>query len=191
MIYNILRTIINKNHKNANFIECSYSTKISDTRKCEDIYNYWDAITNRFETLGEVNDYVQIHIKNFYIIPSNYMIQTINLGSGHSHLRSWTLSASINGEVWLELDKQEEVSDLNSYLAIKHFPLKEYQIPFSYFRITIIESWDPTNINRLSLTHLDFNGSITNTINCFFTSDFNKIKQNLNFIKMSTFICLF
>ena len=189
MVDNIFKTVLN-NNKNADFLECSYSSIFSETYKCEDIYNYWTDDTVRFETEGNPNDYVQIHVKNFYIIPSSYTIQTINLEADHSHLKSWILSASNNGQTWLEIDKQENVNELNGYLLKHTFPIKDYGIPFSYFRITVIKSCSSTHINRLSLHQIDFSGLIRNLLFCSFTFNKNRILFNPKFFKVALLICL-
>ena len=76
MLYNILQHLINLNGGKTDFLECTQSSVLSGD-KCENIYSY--GTDGKFETQGISNDYVQIHIMNYYILPFSYRIRSFYL----------------------------------------------------------------------------------------------------------------
>ena len=160
MVKNILETLINR-YKNNNFLDCSSSPPFN-SYVCSTIYKYGSGI--RFETNGsEPGEYVQIHIKNFFIIPNQYRIKSFEMQSGHTHLKSWVLSGSNDNQNWLQIHFKENEDQLNHKYAEKYYPIEDenaLHTPFSYFRLTVIQSWSSRTPFRLSLSEIDFSGRI-------------------------------
>ena len=165
MVRNILKTMIFRNHKNYDFLQCNSSSKLINESDCSILFDYWNG--EGFQTQGVENDWIDIHITTFEIIPNSYKIFSFGTSANLSHMKTWNLSASNNGEEWDIIDKQENVTELNNPNAVKVFPLHYISRSYSYFRITLIESWDGTTTEvsrRLSIKHIDFNGETSPAI---------------------------
>ena len=190
MIRNILKSAIIRNHRKDDFLNCSSSAPLYNHSDCSNLYDYWNVV--RFETKGNGNDWVQIHIKTFEILPNSYTIYSFNNAPNHSHMRTWNLSASENGENWDIIDTQEDVEELNNKDAIKTFPLHNVLQSYSYFRITLIQSWDDRSNearHRLSIRNIDFSGGTFPAITHMFDNQILTL-MNKKALLMSIFIAL-
>jgi hypothetical protein len=56
--------------------------------------------------------------------PSGYEIRSGTFPSGSAHLRSWVIEGSINRRHWTEIDRREDVMDLNAPGGTVLFPLR-------------------------------------------------------------------
>jgi hypothetical protein len=59
------------------------------------------------------NNWVCYDFKERRIVPTHYTIRTFECGSGCSHLKSWVLETSLDGESWREVSREEDNNQLN------------------------------------------------------------------------------
>ena len=124
-------------------------------------YNSW----LRYETQGNVsNEWWQISVDKYYISPKSYRIKTFNNDPGHTHLKSWNLSASSNNVTWTIIDSQKNRADMNSPSISVQFNISNFETFFRFFRITLIESHNNEIPKRLSFSEFDINGVIRSNI---------------------------
>ena len=136
----------------------------------------------KFETKGTItNEWWQISVDRYYISPKSYRIKTFHLGSGYSHPKSWTLSASSNNVTWMTIDNQSNVDKTNVGNTSFTFKIKNFETFFKYFRITLLESHDITNgwTKRLSFSEFDVYGAIQSVI---YATRCAKSNKNISFV---------
>jgi hypothetical protein len=75
-----------------------------------------------FQTKDEANSWIYLDFGKLLIKPTHYSIRTLRNGNSY-HLRSWTLESSIDGQLWQEIDRQENNIALNVEGAIATFPI--------------------------------------------------------------------
>jgi hypothetical protein len=76
-----------------------------------------------FNSANEPNQSISFDFRNLTIIPTHYSLRTHSSGPNDSHLKSWVLEGSTDGNLWIEIDRRENNSDLNSSCALKTFSI--------------------------------------------------------------------
>jgi hypothetical protein len=61
------------------------------------------------------NNWICYNFKERWIVPTHYIIRTFNGDPGESHLKSWLVETSADGEGWLEVDHKEDNNQLNGW----------------------------------------------------------------------------
>jgi hypothetical protein len=75
-----------------------------------------------FYTSDTPNSWICYDFKDRNIKPTHYTLRSRRDASGN-HLRFWTLKGSRDGSEWIELDRRENNTELNSQGAIATFPI--------------------------------------------------------------------
>jgi hypothetical protein len=75
---------------------------------------FWSACRNQEDHISHTrNNWLCYDFKERRIVPTHYAIRTYNFGSGNSHLKSWLVETSADGEHWREIAREEENEQLN------------------------------------------------------------------------------
>jgi hypothetical protein len=74
-----------------------------------------------FHSTYDANQSICFDFKKMTITPTHYSIRTNNNGPNGYHLKSWVLEGSKEGNLWIEIDRQDGRSDLNSRFAVATF----------------------------------------------------------------------
>ena len=133
-----------------------------------------------FETKGDIsNEWWQISVDRYYISPNSYRIKTFNNDPGHTHLKSWNLSASNDNETWTIIDSQNNRADMNYPNITVQFNISNFETFFRFFRITLIESHNHNIPKRLSFSEFDVYGVILTSI---FATRCAQTRMRVNFV---------
>jgi hypothetical protein len=79
---------------------------------------------NSFYTKDEPNSWICYDFKDIRIKPTHYSIRS-RRDNNSDHLRCWTLESSQDGESWVELDRRENNTALNSQGVIASFSISQ------------------------------------------------------------------
>jgi hypothetical protein len=74
-----------------------------------------------FQSAYEANQSICFDFKKMTITPTHYSIRTNSYGPNGYHLKSWVLEGSKEGNLWIEIDRQNDCGDLNSQFAVATF----------------------------------------------------------------------
>jgi hypothetical protein len=74
-----------------------------------------------FHSRNESNQWICFDFKAMKIRPTHYSIRTFGPGPNNYHLKNWVIEGSTDGESWVEIDRQENNTDLNGSFAIMVF----------------------------------------------------------------------
>lgn len=100
--------------------------------------------------------WLQIDFETRKIQINSYFIKTSY--NDNTHIRSWTLEISNDGNEWEKIDERNEITELNGINLVKSFSI-EMTKPFRYIRfITSKPNFD--NDNGFALGKLEFYGNI-------------------------------
>jgi hypothetical protein len=92
------------------------------------------------------------------IRPTHYSIRTCSAGPNSYHLKNWVIEGSVDGNLWLEIDRRENNTDLNSSFAIKTFQICKVDT-FRMIRLRQI-GLNHQNNNYLIFTSFELFGSL-------------------------------
>jgi hypothetical protein len=67
------------------------------------------------------NNWICYDFKDHRIVPTHYAIRSYNFESGRYHLKSWVVETSVDGQMWQEVDHQENNQDLNGRYRTRIF----------------------------------------------------------------------
>jgi hypothetical protein len=67
------------------------------------------------------NNWICYDFKDRQIVPTHYAIRSSPQDPNNSHLKSWLVEVSVNGENWKEIDHRENNAELNEPLKTKVF----------------------------------------------------------------------
>jgi hypothetical protein len=71
------------------------------------------------------NNWICYDFKKRRIVPTHYAIRTYDWDPGGSHLKSWLVETSADGERWREVAREEDNKQLNGYRCIGTFPVAD------------------------------------------------------------------
>ena len=83
-----------------------------------------------FYSKNEPNQWIQYEFKTGTVSVESYTLKTRQYGGGY-HIRSWVVETSVNGDIWDELDNQDNMDDMAEEGCVKSFHVKK---PSSYAR---------------------------------------------------------
>jgi hypothetical protein len=69
------------------------------------------------------NNWLCYDFKERRIVPTHYTIRTYDCGPGDSHLRSWVVETSTDGENWREVAREKNNDQLNGHMFVGTFAL--------------------------------------------------------------------
>jgi hypothetical protein len=69
------------------------------------------------------NNWICYDFKERRAVPTHYTIRTNAFGPGHSHLKSWLVETSTDGENWREVAHEEDNKQLNGNWFTVMFPV--------------------------------------------------------------------
>jgi hypothetical protein len=95
-----------------------------------------DSLSCFFSALGSgsgsnpytPNNWVCYNFKSRWVIPTHYAIQTCGDGAGGRHLKSWLVEGSVDGESWIEIDRQEDRDELNARKVLRTFEVAKSEV---------------------------------------------------------------
>jgi hypothetical protein len=96
------------------------------------------------------------------VIPTHYSIRLYSCSPGGHNPKNWVVEGSIDGQLWDELDRRENNSDLNSLYAVKIFPVSNSDSKSGPFRMIRLRQIGPNHANRhyLIFTAFEIFGSL-------------------------------
>ena len=137
-------TLVNCNSRSS--YSCSPSAAIDFNSKA-----YWHPQIN------EIGQYVQIEIKNGWIFPEGYVIQTSNFGAGGSHPKNWAVSTSRNGKTWTNKEEYSDTNNcMNSNFRSKYLEFRN-KGAFRFFRI-YTNGVSYAGHNKMDVNQIEFFG---------------------------------
>jgi hypothetical protein len=75
---------------------------------------FWAACRKKDEDIPHTrNNWVCYNFKKRRIVPTHYTIRTIDNPPGSSHLKSWLVETSADGESWQEVAREDDKEQLN------------------------------------------------------------------------------
>jgi hypothetical protein len=74
-----------------------------------------------FHSVNEPNQSICFDFKAMQIRPTHYSIRMYSAAPNQYHLKNWVIEGSVDGNSWIEIDRRENNTDLNSSYAIKTF----------------------------------------------------------------------
>lgn len=90
---------------------------------------------------------------------SDYTIRTNSSKAENSHLKSWKIRGSNDGQTWNELDYRFNDDSLNSTFAMKKFHVKSNDETYQYLQLITDEAdWD--GIYQIYITNIEFYGTL-------------------------------
>ena len=118
-----------------------------------------------FSTTVEVdkkNAWLKFDFLNRKVRPTNYSIQTIDLPSGNSHLKSWVIDGSNSDKNWKILDSRNNETCLDDNLAENTFDIHENLDADEYYRYLRIRQTglNSRKTSQLIINALEFFGTI-------------------------------
>lgn len=126
-----------------------------------------DNLSSHFHTNSGQNSWVCFEFKNHQVIPTSYIIRTINI-ENERHLKSWVVEGSndnSNENNWIKIDEKTNDSSLKGSRRVHLFSIqKNYKRqPFKYIRIRITgPCWQNNNDQSyyLLIGSIDFYGNL-------------------------------
>jgi hypothetical protein len=98
-----------------------------DVKNITDMESDWDfysACRPESQDIEERrNNWVCSDFKQRRIVLTHSAIRTQNWGTGSSHLKSWIVETSVDGNNWSPIDSQKDNNDLNGKRAMRAFPV--------------------------------------------------------------------
>ena len=111
-----------------------------------------------FYTKREYDSWLMFDFKDKQVLLESYSLKTFNYGPNYSHLKSWILEGSDDGENFEEIDRQDDNDRLNGNLKSARFYVSHMK-PQRYIRLKRIgPSWG--NGYYLILNKIEFSGNI-------------------------------
>ncbi|KAK8844869.1 hypothetical protein M9Y10_021040 [Tritrichomonas musculus] len=117
---------------------------------------------NGYASKDDGNAFICFDFKDKSIQLTNYTIQSNNSGPNYHHLKNWLLEVSNDGSNWVEIDRHENCSKLNSQNIIAMFEIHQSHDYYRFARIRQIgNSWAFWgNHNSLFFYTIEFFGNI-------------------------------
>jgi hypothetical protein len=112
-----------------------------------------------FFSMDKPNQSICFDFKTLRIKPTHYTIRTVNVGQGGNHLKNWVIEGSTDGTSWVEIDRHENNTDLNSTLAVKTFTISKVST-FQMIRLRQI-GVNHASVNCLCFTAFEIFGLLT------------------------------
>ena len=119
--------------------------------------------TGFWSSLNIPNSYLQLTFNEFAIAITGYTLQTYSYNKDMDHLKQWVLLGSLDGQKWVELDRQEPNEDLNGGMVFKYYKCKRTR-PCKHVRIQI-EGENHNRRNILVLSSIEVFGLILPDLN--------------------------
>jgi hypothetical protein len=116
------------------------------------------GIDSYFHSANEPNQSISFDFRNLTITPTHYSLCTYSSGPNFCHLKSWVLEGSTGENSWIEIDRRENNSDLNSSCALKTFSIARSN-PVRVIRLRQIGP-NHQNDNCLVFTSFEVFGSV-------------------------------
>lgn len=161
MVIGVFKSIIAKTGGYDNLVVESNNPMITSTHVNADphvIIEYGSS--KAYETNGNSpGEWIQVKIKNLYVMPTSYRVKTFYCSQGASHMKEWKLLASNNNITWTRLDIKDN-STLNGANKEATFYFRPIKKAFSIFRIVLFKSFHSNYPYRISLSEFDVNGVI-------------------------------
>jgi hypothetical protein len=111
-----------------------------------------------FRSAYEANQSICFDFKKMTITPTHYSIRTNSNDRNGYHLKSWVLEGSKEGNLWIEIDRQNDHSDLNSQFAVATFSVgRSESVRLLRLRQT---GRDHSGNNQLYFTAFEIFGSV-------------------------------
>ncbi|KAK8899160.1 hypothetical protein M9Y10_001462 [Tritrichomonas musculus] len=135
---NTFKNTLNSNRKENTLTNSNVNDEISITASSIDggqlsnLVNYDSA--SFFQTKSEKNSRICFEFKKHEIVPSNYLIRTIN-GEDNYHLKSWIVEASKDSKTWITIDEQPNNDFLKGTSKVHLFPISNQKESFKFVRI--------------------------------------------------------
>ena len=118
-----------------NEIEVRASSKDSESPEPNVIIEHNDQ-KDEFWTENIPNSWVLIDLGERKANVSHYSLETYEAYPGQSHLKSWVLEGSNDGEEWTEMDKEDDREELNGLKKSATFQCSRSGL-FSLIRLRI------------------------------------------------------
>jgi hypothetical protein len=116
------------------------------------------ATDSSFGSANEPNQSICFDFKEMQIRPTHYSIRMSSAAPNAYHLKNWVIEGSVDGNLWLEIDRRENNTDLNGSHAIKTFNICKVDT-FRMIRLRQI-GLNHRNDNYLLFTAFEFFGSL-------------------------------
>ncbi|KAK8899152.1 hypothetical protein M9Y10_001454 [Tritrichomonas musculus] len=140
--------------------EISITASSSSGGQLSNLVNYDSA--SFFQTKSEKNSRICFEFKKHEIVPSNYLIRTINSEDNY-HLKSWIVEASKDSKTWITIDEQQNNDFLKGTSKVHLFPISNQKESFKFVRIKQTgPSWYHNNDSdhHLLMTWIEFFGKL-------------------------------
>lgn len=140
--------------------EISITASSIDGGQLSNLVNYDSA--SFFQTKSEKNSRICFEFKKHEIVPSNYLIRTINSEDNY-HLKSWIVEASKDSKTWITIDEQQNNDFLKGTSKVHLFPISNQKESFKFVRIKQTgPSWYHNNDSdhHLLMTWIEFFGKL-------------------------------
>lgn len=123
-----------------------------------------DNINSHFQTNDEPNSWICFEFKNHRVIPSSYIIRTIN-SEDNDHLKSWVIEGSNDNKNWIKIDEHSNDSSLKGKGRVHLFPISKNANKQSFKYIRILQTgpcWLNNNDKSyyLLICSIDFYGTL-------------------------------
>jgi hypothetical protein len=84
---------------------------------------FFSAFREKTDILHTRNNWICYDFKKSRIVPTHYTIRTFVGGPGWTHMKSWLVETSTDGENWLEVAREEDNNQLNGEYFTATFPV--------------------------------------------------------------------
>ncbi|OHT04313.1 hypothetical protein TRFO_28198 [Tritrichomonas foetus] len=131
----------------------------ADKNRDHDLMLLVDYDWNRcWTSTNTPNSWVQFDFGNKQICITHYTIKTYPCGRGYSHLKSWVIEGSTNGQNWSEIDRRDDNNELNGKSKVATFMCASlYDSQFIRLRQTGPNHYGD---HYLILTNIEFFGDL-------------------------------